>query len=616
MRTLLGIILLLATSLSAEKTAANPQNCSANATCGISKKDLKQAHRALEHAQKLQKEGNLVDALQAMDEVVRLVPRNLEYLTTRETIKQELVSRHIDRAGELLTAGKRADALTELQAALRLDPDNDLAKQRVLDAMPPSAGASDANKGTVPDAFSEAQPIVLAPSSERLTIHFRGSSRDLLQQICNAFGIKPVFDDSVRTRAIVQFDLEDVGFNTAMDAASKLSKVLWFPVSAKEVLFADDTPEQHRLFDRMVLQTFYLSSSTTPQELQEIATALRSVLNLRLIQTASENSSLSIRASQSTVEAAEKLLPLLTRPKPEVMLDLQAFQISHTLTEQLGVNLPLQWQVINLPSSVLALLENPQTSDLINQLFNSGGINQANSAAIQALLAQAQSQSQNPLLNTPFATFGGGLTRFAIPFPPASIQVQLNESTVRDLQRLSLRASLGNAATMRIGSRIPILNTSFAPIFNSAQVSQVLANQTFIPPFPSFNYEDIGITVKATPLSISPDDVSLKLELQVRAVTAQTVNGIPVLSNREYVGNLSLKNGEPGFVAGILTQSEQRNLQGVPGLHHVPLISQATTLHNLEHDTDELMVVIVPRIVSRADTPNQKAEIWLPTASR
>jgi len=261
-------------------------------------------------------------------------------------------------------------------------------------------------------------------------------------------------------------------------------------------------------------------------------------------------------------------------------------------------------------------LENPQTTDLINQLFSSGGINQANSAAIQALLAQAQSQSQNPLLSVPFATFGGGLTRFAIPFPPASIHVELNESTIRNLQRLSLRASQGNAATMRIGSRIPILNTSFSPIYNSPQVAAALGTRTFIPPFPSFNYEDIGITVKATPISISPDDVSLKLELQVRAVTAQTINGIPVLSNREYVGNLTLKNGQPGFVAGILTQSEQKNLHGIPTIHRVPLIGQATTLHNLEHDTDELMVVIIPRIVSRTESTNQKAEIWLPTASR
>jgi len=615
MRTLLGITLFLCLPAWAEKPPSIPANCSADATCGISKKDVKQAHRDFERAQKLQKEGRLEDALQAMDDVVRLVPRSPEYLTAREMIKQQLVSRHIDRAGALLTDGKRQEALAELQAALRLDPNNDLAQQRVREAMPAPSGAS-AGKEPPPDFFSEARPIVLTPSSEQLTIHFRGSSRELLQQICTAFGIKPVFDDSVHTKAVTQFDLEDVEFNKAIELATKEAKVLWVPISAKEILFADDTPEQHRQFDRMVLETFYLSNSTTQQELNEIATALRAVLDLKLIQTASANSSLSLRATQATVEAAEKLLPMLVRPKPEVMLELQAFEISHTLTQELGVNLPLQWQVINLPASLVALLQNSQSVDLVNQLISSGGINQVNSGAIQGLLAQLQSQSQNPLLQTPFATFGGGITRFAIPFPPASVHVQLNESTVKNLQRLNLRAALNNAATMRIGSRIPILNTSFAPIFNSPQISQVIGNRTFIPPFPSFNYEDIGITVKATPQSIGPEGVALKLELQVRAVTSQSVNGIPVLSNREYVGNISLKDGEPAFVVGIITQSEQKNLQGIPGIYHVPLLSQATTLHNLEHDTDELLVVILPRIISKQDTMNQKAEIWLPTASR
>ena len=50
-----------------------------------------------------------------------------------------------------------------------------------------------------------------------------------------------------------------------------------------------------------------------------------------------------------------------------------------------------------------------------------------------------------------------------------------------------------------MGSRYPILNASFAPVFNTPAISQVLQNGSFQAPFPSFSYEDLGLTLKAKP---------------------------------------------------------------------------------------------------------------------
>ena len=54
-------------------------------------------------------------------------------------------------------------------------------------------------------------------------------------------------------------------------------------------------------------------------------------------------------------------------------------------------------------------------------------------------------------------------------------------------------------AKFRVGSRYPILNASFAPVFNTPAISSVIQNNSFPGPFPSFNYEDIGLSVKAKP---------------------------------------------------------------------------------------------------------------------
>ncbi len=161
-----------------------------------------------------------------------------------------------------------------------------------------------------------------------------------------------------------------------------------------------------------------------------------------------------------------------------------------------------------------------------------------------------------------------------------------------------------------MGSRFPILNASFAPVFNSAgdfvrHPEQLVSKR----PFPSFNYEDIGLSIKAKPVVNGNSDVGLNLEVQFRTLTGQSINGVPVISNREYKGSINLMDGEPAVVAGAVTHNEQRSLNGIPGLGAVPGLNQVMTSNSKTVDEDELLIVITPRVVSRAE--NQNAEVWV-----
>ena len=174
---------------------------------------------------------------------------------------------------------------------------------------------------------------------------------------------------------------------------------------------------------------------------------------------------------------------------------------------------------------------------------------------------------------------------------------------------MNMRASQGNDATFHLGERYPILNASYAPIYNSPQISQVLGNQTFVPPIPSVSYEDLGLNLKATPTVHGDGGVSLKLELQVRSLTGQSANGVPVISNREYKASINLKDGEPAFVAGQISNNDVRSMSGLPGLGFIPGLNMAMMTNTWEKDTDELMVVITPHVVSNFD--HSTTEIWL-----
>jgi type II secretory pathway component GspD/PulD (secretin) len=160
-----------------------------------------------------------------------------------------------------------------------------------------------------------------------------------------------------------------------------------------------------------------------------------------------------------------------------------------------------------------------------------------------------------------------------------------------------------------MGSRFPILNASFAPVFNSPAISQVLQNNSFQAAFPSFNYEDLGLTIKAKP-AITSDSVSLQLEINLRALAGQSINGVPVIGNREYKGSIRLEDGEPAVIAGQISRSETRDLSGIPGLSQIPGLSKLTSTNTKQTEDDELLVVITPHITRRAVGRN--TEVYLP----
>ena len=126
-------------------------------------------------------------------------------------------------------------------------------------------------------------------------------------------------------------------------------------------------------------------------------------------------------------------------------------------------------------------------TNLINQLIASGGINAANSSAISALLGQlAELHHQFD----PESAIRHLRRRRHAVWPdrrrqPASRPTfSLNTSDIQNLEHLMLRASHNDPAIAKIGERYPIINATFAPIYNTPAIASVIGNQSYIAPFP------------------------------------------------------------------------------------------------------------------------------------
>jgi general secretion pathway protein D len=601
------LALLLAGSAFAADQAPGPCVATGSTPCASahepSPQELKQAREAFRRGLKLDAGAKPLQAFGAFEEAARLAPRNPEYLSAREITRQKLVYEHLESGNAHLLAGKQVEALAEFRSALHLDPGNDFALQRLRDALGDWKPASTGPLRVLADAGE----IEAQPNRENHEFRFVGDSRFLLQQVATAYGLTARVDDAVASRR-VRFDIGPVDFAKAMDAAGDVTKTFWAPLSEKEIAVLPETPENHRQYDRMALRSFYIPDAITPQALNDITNLLRVLFEIRYVNQNPRSSSLTVRAPRRMLDAATELLEHLSSDRPQVLLDIKLFEVDHNFVRQMGLNLPAQFNLFNIPAGALAALGGRNIQDLINQLIAGGGINQANSAGLAGLLAQLQNQSSS-IFSQPLATFGGGLTLMGLSIPKVSATLSRNESWLQSLQHVNLHAAQGDAATFKVGQRYPILNASFAPIFNTPSLAKVIQNGSFTAPFPSFNYEDLGLVLKAKPFVQGTEFVRLDLEVQIRNLAGQSINGVPVIGDREYKGSITVRNGEQAVVAGQVTNSETRLLTGIPGVAQVPLLNKATAANDKETSNNEILLVITPHVLS-APTP-ERTEVWL-----
>lgn len=565
------------------------------ADAGGSRAELRNHKKALQdylRAAEYVRTGNIEKAKFLLDEALKLDPTNVPAVTARELLRQRDIQQKISDADKKIVSDQRDSAIAELRDALKLDPQNALLQERLRTALELISGP---RLGRAQIQYRDADEIQIQPAASRQDFHYRGDTRGLLERLWNAYSVKPVIDSSVTSRQL-RFDLEGADFATATTIAGQMTKTFYVPLSKTQALIVGDTPENRKNFERLALRTFYVGDATTPQEINDVVTVLKTIFDMRFVSPNANTNQVTVRAPLPLLDAATRILEDIYSGKPQVMLEMNIFQIEQTLARDLGIGLPNQFTLFNVNTEAQQLL-NSSNQNLINQLISSGAINQANSASIAALLAGLAAGGQNSILNQPIATFGGGITKSGAIVPGVTFHASLNKSSLQSIDHVMLRVAQNDAATYRDGTRYPILNASFAPIFNTAAISQVLANQSFVAPFPSFNYEDLGLTLKATPTIHGSQYVSLKLEFQLRGLGSTQLNGIPVITNREYSGTISVPLGETAVLAGMVSKSEQISLSGVLGLSQLPLFGPALSVNNKQTDDAELLVTIRPELI-------------------
>jgi general secretion pathway protein D len=520
-------------------------------------------------------------ALVHYERAQRAEPANAEYKLRAMHARYADGQFHLEQGQKALQGGDLQQALTEFQKAQVVDPSNTAADQQVKHTLELLSAKTAAviPRAVDPNATDDADllpaPPQLKPMSlEPINLKMTNDARVAFETIAKLAGLSVIFDPDFTSRRI-PVELPNVTLEQALDAVSLESKAFWKPLTPSVIFVAPDTPQKRKDVEDEVVRTFYLSNTLTPQDLTEVVTGLRQLLDLRRVQQVNAQNAIVIRDTPDKLALAAKIIRDIDKAKPEVLIHVQVVTASVDRLRDLGI----------LPGQSVSVTFSPRTS------LQPGSTSSGSAASSSSTPVSPTQITLDNLRNLSGADYSATL-------PGATANAILTDNKTRIIQDPEVRVSDGEKASLKIGDRVPVATGSFQAgvgvgVGTGAGVVNPLVNT-------QFQYIDVGVNIDVTP-RVHPDgDVSMKLSIEVSQITGTSnIGGInqPVISQRKIEHDVRLKDGEVSVLGGLIERTETKNINGIPGLAQLPLFRYLFSDNNNEVKEDEVLIVVTPHII-------------------
>jgi general secretion pathway protein D len=513
-----------------------------------------------------------------------LKPKDLRYRASFERIRFEAAASMVHTGQKLRDDGKLDEAVAEFQKALAIDPSLFIAKQELIrtqkminDLHNPPPQAVGIPPGLARRVHEAAGPVELTPiSNVPVTLKMLATKSDVVYRTVGQLaGINVLFDPDYTPRAI-NVDLNGVSLEDALEITALESKTFWRPVTTNTIFVAQDNPAKRKELEQSVLKTFYLTNLSAPTELQDVVNAIRAVLDVQRVQQLLSQNALVVRGTPDQIALAEKLVEDLDKARPEVIVDIAIMQVSKDKSRTLGL-LPPTSATVTLQSNI------NNTTTTTTGTTNSG---------TGATITQGTGQTGINL-----NTLGNlNATNFQVVIPSANLSAVMNDSDTKLIQNPQIRALDGQKASLKIGDKVPVATGSFQPGIGGVGINPLVNTQ--------FQYLDVGVNIDITPHVHANGEVTLKIAMDVSAVTGQSnIGGIsqPIIGQRKIEHEIRLKDGEANLLGGIMEDHQTKSLAGIPGLAQIPILRYLFGQVSQDHSENEIVFAIVPHIIRSTD---------------
>ena len=548
--------------------------------------------------------GNLQKALDLTTQALDSDPADPAYKQQFHRIKFELGIQHLTAGRKLRDAGKLDESLVEFQKAYDTDPASDIAAQeirRTQDMIDRVRGGGKASANPKNDALTPADlarkqqqartdalksvPFLKPMNPDPIDLKMTNRPRTLFETLGKLAGVNVLFDPDYNTQQTitqpVQIDLVHTTVESALDQLCLVTKSFWQPRDENTIFVSVDNRNNRQAYTEQVVKVFYLTNPTTPQEIQEMLTVLRTVFDIQKVFNYTSQNALVVRCDADTMALVEKEIADLDKPRSEVLVDVMVMQVSSTYSRQFGMGLngintnayfSPRASITTPPSTTASTTTSNTTTPAIN---NNGG-NTTTPSPIPLSQLGHISTSDYSITNLPGATF----------------EAMLSDSTTRVLQAPQIRATHNAKSSIKIGEKIPIATGSFQSAVGA--VGSLPAANT------QFTFMDVGVTMEITPEVHDNNEVSMTVDLDVSQVLDRIdVGGVsqPEVADNKVTAQIRLREGEVNLIGGIIQDTNRKSISGLPGLSRIPVLGRLFGGEDVDKNRTELVIALIPHII-------------------
>jgi general secretion pathway protein D len=288
----------------------------------------------------------------------------------------------------------------------------------------------------------------------------------------------------------------------------------------------------------------------------------------------SVNNTLLIYADQENYRLIEDTLRQVDRPQLQVAIDATVAEVTLNDSLSYGVQAYLTSKNIGLK---------PDNGSFLN------------TTATAAPASATASTVAGTFINRAFPGFNFLLGSES---QPSAILDALHTLTdVKVLSNPSLVVIDNQVATLQVGDQVPV-STGSATVLST---SNTVVN--------TVEYRNTGIILKVSPRVNVNGNVRLDIEQEISNVSPATAGSLtPTISERNVKSSISVASGQTVLLAGLISQQQQGNHSGIPGLDQLPNFGDVFSHNDRTTTRTELIIFIRPQIIRDGTDANNIAE--------
>ncbi len=169
------------------------------------------------------------------------------------------------------------------------------------------------------------------------------------------------------------------------------------------------------------------------------------------------------------------------------------------------------------------------------------------------------------------------------------IRALAGNGMVKILSCPQILVSSNSTAKINVGKSVPLLKSQFSSTSSSGTSQQ------------EYEYEETGVIFEVTPQVTSTDLIALELSQTLSQVLSNTVTALiptPEISQRIVETSMTIANGQTMVIGGLIQESKEDSLQGLPFINKVPVINRLLGNTDATVERTEILVMITGYVIN------------------